>query len=238
MRANFRADSVFQRRDNFAARRVVLGICREHKQDVERHPDRVTLNLHIPFLHDIEQPHLNFARQIRQLVDRKDAAIGAGKQSVVNRQLVGKIAAAARRLNRVHIANHVGDGDVRGSQLFDVAVIARKPCDRRRIAFRSDSFAAHAADRDVRIVVDLTSGYHGHLRIHKLNEPAKDSRFGLSPQPEENEMMARKYRVDDLRNHRVVIPMDAGEQRLPLLHFAEKIFAELLAQRPVRNALL
>ncbi len=77
VRADFAADAIFERRDDFAARRVILGISREHQQQIERQADRIAFNLHVAFLHDVEQANLNLAREVRQLVDGEDAAVGA-----------------------------------------------------------------------------------------------------------------------------------------------------------------
>jgi hypothetical protein len=52
-------------------------------------PHRIALNLYVAFLHDVEQPDLDLARQIGQFVDGEDAAIGARQQSVVDRQFIG-----------------------------------------------------------------------------------------------------------------------------------------------------
>ena len=70
----------------FAARRVVFRIGAEHHRHIEGQADRVALNLHIAFLHDVEQADLDFSRQVRQFVDGEDAAIGARQQSVVHRE--------------------------------------------------------------------------------------------------------------------------------------------------------
>src|SRR5208282_836572 len=51
-----------------------FGICAEHNRDIQRQPNRISLNLHVAFLHDVEQSNLNLARQIRQLVNRKNSA--------------------------------------------------------------------------------------------------------------------------------------------------------------------
>ena len=55
---------------------------------------------------------------------RKNAAIGARQQAVVNGEFVGKIAATARGFDGVHVADHVRDGYVRRGQFFHVAVLA------------------------------------------------------------------------------------------------------------------
>ena len=90
MRANFAADAVLERRDDLAARRVILGIGGEDEQHVERQANRVALNLDVAFLHDVEEADLNLAGEIGQFVDGEDAAIGAGQQAVVDGQFVAK----------------------------------------------------------------------------------------------------------------------------------------------------
>ena len=65
MRRDLRADPVLERGDDLAARGVVLGIRREHQCDVEIEADGIAFDLNVPFLHDIEETHLNLAREVR-----------------------------------------------------------------------------------------------------------------------------------------------------------------------------
>ena len=62
--ANLRSDAILQRRYDFAARRVVLRIGAEDQRHVESQADRIPFDLHIPFLHDVEQRDLDLAREI------------------------------------------------------------------------------------------------------------------------------------------------------------------------------
>ena len=127
--ADLGADPVLERRDDLAARRVVLGVGAEDHHHVERQAYRVAFDLDVAFLEDVEQAHLDLAGEVGQLVDREDAAVGPGQQAVVHRQLVGELQAGARRLDRIEVANHVGDRHVRRRQLFDVAGVAVEPAD-------------------------------------------------------------------------------------------------------------
>ena len=98
--ADLAADAVFQRRDDLAARRVVFRVGGEDQQQVERQANRVALNLHVAFLHDVEEADLNLAGEIGQFVDGEDAAVGARQQSIVDGQFVGDVLSAAGRLDR------------------------------------------------------------------------------------------------------------------------------------------
>src|SRR6267142_1849406 len=64
VRANFGADAVFERRDDFAAGGVVLGIGGEDEEDVERKAERIALNLDVALLHDVEEADLNFSGEV------------------------------------------------------------------------------------------------------------------------------------------------------------------------------
>ena len=97
VRADLRADAVLERRDDLAARRVVLGVRGEDHQHVQRQADRIALDLHVAFLQDVEQAHLDLAGEVGQLVDGEDAAVGARQQAVVHRQLVAEVRGRAAR---------------------------------------------------------------------------------------------------------------------------------------------
>ena len=98
VRANLGADAVFERRDDFSASRVVFGIRAEDDGDIERQADGISLNLHVAFLHDVEQADLNFSGEVGKFVDGEDAAIGAGQQAVVNRELARAVRGRRARL--------------------------------------------------------------------------------------------------------------------------------------------
>ena len=131
MGADFRTDAILERSDDLAARGVVLGVGRERHQHVERQPHRVALNLDVAFLQDVEQPDLNLAGQIRQLVDRENPPVGPRQQPVMHRQLVRELKTGLRRLDRVDVADHVGNGHVGCRKLLDVPRVARQPRDGR-----------------------------------------------------------------------------------------------------------
>ena len=189
MGANFGADAVLQRRNDFAARGVVFRIGAEDQGHVERHAHRVALNLHIAFLHDVEQANLDLAREIRQLVDGEDAAIGARQQAIVNRVLAAQLVAALGRLDGIDVADQVGDGDVGRRQLFHVAIIGGQVRNGRVVGIVGQQFAAAAANRRVRIVVDFAAAQVRHMRIEQAGKRAQDAAFRLPAQSEKNKIM-------------------------------------------------
>ena len=226
MRADLRADAVLQRRDDLAARRVVLGVGAEHQQHVERQPDRVAFDLHVPFLEDVEQAHLDLAGEVRQLVDREDPAVGPRQQPVVHRQLVRQLEAGACGLDRVEVADHVGDRHVRRRELFDVARVARQPRHRQRVPFGRDACAARRAQRRERIVVNLAAGHDGNRIVEQFGERPQNAAFRLPAQPEQNEVVAGQDGVDDLRDDGFVVADDAWKNRLARCAGARSGFRE------------
>ena len=133
MGANLGADAVLERGDDFAARGVVLGVGAEDERDIERQAHGIAFDLHVAFLHDVEERDLDFAGEVGQLVDGEDAAIGAGQQAIVHGELAGEVLRAARGLDGIEIADEVGDGHVGRGQLFHVALVAARA---RRSAWR------------------------------------------------------------------------------------------------------
>ena len=82
--------------------------------------------------------------------------------------------------------------------------------------------------------MDLTAGQVRHVRIEKRRQGAQDAAFRLSAQAEKNEVVARQDRVDDLRDHRVLVADDALENLLVTV-FAQpcrKIVAEFVLHAP------
>jgi len=101
-----------------AARGVVLRVGAEDERDVELQAHGITLNLHIAFLHDVEEGDLNFAGEVGQLVHGEDAAIGARQQAIVHGELVREIGAGARGLDGIEIADEIGDSDIGRGEFF------------------------------------------------------------------------------------------------------------------------
>src|ERR1039458_2022885 len=226
--ADLAADAIFERGDDLAARRVVFGIGGEDEQQVERQADGVALNLHVAFLHDVEESDLDFAGEIGKLVDGENAAVGPRQQAVVDGELVGDVLTAAGGLDGVDIADHVGDGDIRGGQLFHVAVVAVEPGDGRVAGLGGYQIAAAAANRGVRVVVNFAAGEVGRPFVEQGGELADETGLGLAAQSKEYEVVARQDGVDHLGHDGIFVSDDAGKERFPTLNFTDQVLAEFV----------
>ena len=82
------------------------------------------------------------------------------------------------------------------------------------VAFGREPRAARAADRVERIVVDLAARHHRDLLVEQRHERAEQARLRLAAQAEQDEVVLRQQRVDQLRHDGVVVADDAGKERL------------------------
>jgi len=92
-----------------------------------------------------EQPDLDALGQVGKLVDGEDAAVDPRDQAVVQGQLVGEIAPFGH-LDRVDLADQIGDRGVGRGQLLAVALGAVEPLDGGLVTLVSDR---SRAKRDV-----------------------------------------------------------------------------------------
>ena len=226
--ANFGADAVLERSDDFSPRRVIFRVCRKDQLDVEGQAHGITLNLHVALLHDVEQAHLNFAREVGKLVDGEDAAVRAWKEAVMDRQLARKRVAAPIRLDGVEVADDAGDRHVGSGEFFYEAALAGKVGDGRGIAALRDALVTPAAQRPKRVVVDFAAGDHRHLLVEQFDERPEDAALGLAAQPEKDEIVPGKQGVRDPGDDRVLKADNAGEDCPSRLQTLDEVRPQLV----------
>ena len=219
VRADLRAEAVLQRRDDAAAVRVVLGVGRRDEHEVEREPDLVAADLHVALLEHVEQTDLDALGEVGELVDREDAAVGARHEPVVDGELVGEVAALGH-LDRVDLADEVGDRRVGRGELLAEAAVAVHPLDRRLVAALGDEHAGVVRDRVVRVVVDLAAGDDRHPLVEQRGERADHAGLRLAALAEEDHVVAGEQRVLELREDGVLVADHAVDERLALARCA------------------
>ena len=131
-------DPVLQRRDDRAAVGIVLGVRGEHELDVQREAQLEPADLHIAFLQDIEERHLDPRLQIGQFVDDEDAAVAARDEPEMDHPLVAVVELQVGGLDGIAVADEVGHGGVRRGELLAVTLVAVQPFDRRFVAVLRD----------------------------------------------------------------------------------------------------
>ena len=228
MGADLDVEAVFQRRDDAAAARVVFRIGARDDHDVEGQADLVAFDLDVLLFHQIEETHLNFLRQVGEFIDGEDAAVRARDETVVDRFLVREVAPLGD-FDRIDLADQIGDGNVGSRELFAVTRIAVDPRDRKIIAHFVELLAADAADRFVRIVVDLAALNDRYALVEKGHETPNQARFSLSAFAEKDHVMAGKNRVFNFRYDGIIIADDTGQNPLAAFKVANEVFPHFVA---------
>ena len=181
---------------------------------VERQADLVAADLDVALLEHVEQADLDALGEVGQLVDGEDAAVGAGHEAVVERELVGQVAALGH-LDRVDLADEVGDRRVGGGQLLAEArrrgaptsIGVSSPCSATR------SRAWRETGR-VRVVVDLAAGDDRHPLVEQAGERADHAGLRLAALAQEDHVVAGEQRVLELRQDGVLVAEDPVDERL------------------------
>jgi hypothetical protein len=86
-----------------------------------------------------------------------------------------------------------------------------QPVDREAVALRRNLCPAGAANRIQRIIVNLTPRHHRDPFVEQIDKRAQNAALGLAAKTEQNEIVARQYGVDELRNDGFVVTDDAGK---------------------------
>ena len=146
----------------------------------------------------------------------------------MNCEFVAEDVSTAGGLDGVHVADDVGDGGIGRRELFDVALIAGHPANRGVVAVLLDELLGVLRDRGERIVVHFTAGHDRHLLVEQGAQRAEDTGLRLAAQAEQNEVVARKERVHDLRHHGVFVAKDATEQRAAGLQARDQVAPDLV----------
>ena len=130
------------------------------------------------------------------------------------RELVGEVAALGD-LDRVDLADQVGDRGVGRGELLAEASVAVDPLDRGLVApLGHEQSRACVRDRRVRVVVDLAAGDDRHPLVEQVGERADHAGLGLTALAEEDHVVTGEERVLELGQDGVLVPEDTVDERL------------------------
>ena len=91
-----------------------------------------------------------------------------------------------------------------------------------------EKVAAPLAERLIGVVANFATGDVGKVLIEERSEGAEDAALGLTAETEQDEVLFRQDRIDDLGNDGVVVAYDSGEERLFGLQPADEVGAHLV----------
>src|SRR5271166_2699848 len=150
--------------------------------------------------------------------------------------LTAQFVAALGSFNGIDVADEIGDRYIRRRQLLDVALLRCEIRNRSLVRIVGQQLAAAAAYRRERVVVNFAAPQVREVRIKKAGERTQDAAFRLSAQSEENEVVPREDRVNNLRDDGVIIADDAGEDRAAGAYARHEIVAHLVLHAPVAHS--
>ena len=105
------------------------------------------------------------------------------------------VQALGGRLNRIDIADQIGDGDVGRGELLTQPGIPVQPLDLDRLAALRHQIDAALADGLIRIVVDLAPLDDRDILVEETGKVSNDARFCLASEPQEHDIVLGKNRV-------------------------------------------
>ena len=143
-------------------------------------------------------------------------------------RFVGEVA-PLRDLDRIDLADQVGDRDVGGRELLGVAVLAREPGDRELITHLRLARPAGGTDRREGIAVDLATRDRRNRLVEEFHESADDPGLRLAALAENHHVVPGEDRVLDVGNDRLVVAQNAREDALASRHLAEQVLPQLVA---------
>ena len=82
-----------------------------------------------------------------------------------------------------------------------------------------------------RVVVDLDAGEDRDPLVEQVGQQPEDARLRLPAQAEEEQVVLREDAVDDLRDDRVAVADDAGEELFAGPQLADHVAAQLVLDR-------
>ena len=193
VRPDLGAEAILERRDDAAAAGVVLRVRAGHDEQVERQPQGVATHLDVALFEDVEQADLDAFGEVGQLVEAEDAAIGAGDEPVVDGRLVGEVAALGD-LDRVHLADQVGDRDVGRGQLLGVSAVAWQPVDRRLVALTATISLAYGLIGASGSSLSSPPATTGMCSSSRPTSRPRQARLGLATLAQEADVLAGQDR--------------------------------------------
>src|SRR5205807_9985581 len=137
----------------------------EDEHDVHGNPDGKAADLEVALLEDVQQRHLDAGGEIGELVDGEDAAVRARDDAVVDHFLVGVGETLVGGLDGIDVADEIGDGDVRRSQLLAVPLVAADPGNGEVVSLLRGQAPAAFAGRLEGGAVALAAGDDGAITV-------------------------------------------------------------------------
>src|SRR6185503_616389 len=133
--------------------------------------------------------------------------------------------------NRIDVTDDVGDRHVRRGKFLYKARITTNPIDVGGVAVNCQGLPPIRRDRIKGIVVTFRAGDNRYFIVQKLRELANDPAFGLTSQAEQDNVVAGKNGVGELRDYSFIIANDAAEKFFAGAKLLDQIRAQFVFDR-------
>ena len=179
----------------------------------------------------LSRPTWMRGRQVGELVDAEDAAIGARHDAEMHHLRIGQRQAPGRCLDRIDVAEQIGDRDIRRRQFLVITLLTREPVDGGVVALLFDHAQARHRDRCQRVVIQLRATDHGNGVIEELGDRTQKAGLRLAAQAEKDHVVTGEHGVDEAGDDRAVVAQNAGKKALAAAQSRDQVGANLLAYR-------
>ena len=226
--ADLGAEAVLERGDDAPAVGVVLGVGAGDDEDVQRQPQRVPAHLDVALLHHVEHGDLDAFGEVGQLVDGDDAAVRPRDQPVGDGLGVAQ-AAPLGDLDRVDVADQVGDAGVRGGQLLGVALAAVFPGHWEVVAGIGGPLDRLGGDRAVGVLAEFGAGDDRGPFVEQPAQGAQQARLALAALTEQHDVVFGDQGALELRDDGVLEAQDPWPH-LGDVHARAQLGQQILAE--------
>ena len=144
---------------------------------------------------------------------------------------------AFRRLDGIDVADEVSDGHIGSRELFDIAVVGREIGDACCVGIVRQQLPASRAEWSVRVVMDLATCEVRNCGSRRVVSARRIRLFAWPRRPSRMKLCRDKNGVDDLRHDRIVVPNDAGKDRLIAAQADHEVVAQLILNATSAKAL-
>ena len=223
--ADLGTEAVLERGDDPPAVGVVLRVRAGDQQHVQGQPQRVAAHLDVALLHDVEQRDLDAFGEVGQLVDRDDTAVRARDQPEMDGLRVTERAALGH-LDRVDVADQVGDGGVGCRELLGVALGTVPPLHGQGVAQLGGAADRGGGDGFVGVLAELGAGDDGSPLVEQADEGAEQPGLALAALAQQDEVVAGEQGALELGQHGRLEADDAGPGIAALAQGGEEVLAE------------
>ena len=148
--------------------------------------------------------------------------------------LVGVVKPLGGRLDRIDVADQVGNGHVGRGQLLAVTPRTADPFDGRVVPVFGNEVPGAPADRRVGRTVDLAARDRGQVLVEQRDQGSQDTGLRLSPQSEENEVVPGQDRVDQFGDDGLLVTDDAGKDLFAAGKLDHQVVPHLVLDGPLR----